>query len=74
MSNPVQPLNAAQTKAAEARSAKHSYPVRVLIAIDQLGAALFGAPLDTTIPATPESLRWTAKGWHGAMAARCRRF
>lgn len=49
MTGPVTPLTKAETTAAEARSLSHPYPVRLLIALDQFGAVLFGARNDTTI-------------------------
>lgn len=49
MSDPVVPLTTEQTDIAAANAVHHSYFVRVLHQVDELGAALAGQPIDTTI-------------------------
>lgn len=49
MSDPVVPLTEEQTADAAANAVHHNYIVRVLDALDKLGATLADQPSDTTI-------------------------
>lgn len=60
MPNPITPLTAAQEQATEAQVVKEGYPKRVLIALDQFGAALAGDDNDETISSW--SARESVKG------------
>lgn len=73
MKNAVTPLTAPQTAAAEAKSAKHSYPVRDLIAIDETVATFADAPNDTTISGDAAIAAVNDKGfkgWYGRTMSR----
>jgi len=47
--DPVKPLDPAETAEAAQKATHHSYIVRVIHQLDELGAALAGQPIDTTI-------------------------
>jgi len=65
VSEPVSPLTKQQTTEAEAKSAKHSYPVRLALDLDESIPPIFGAPLGTTISGDAAIAAVNDKGFKG---------